>query len=83
MEGWTSVCYAGESKGVEDATSNIIGDFEILYSLGSDQLWRRFVPGRAELTNIVTLNQYTSVFLLVTAEDVDGDGVVSTWVFDP
>jgi len=83
VEGWSSICYAGASKGVEDATSNIIGDFEILYSLGSDQMWRRFVPGEAWLTNIVTLNQYTSVFLLVTTEDVDGDGVAATWIFNP
>lgn len=83
VEAWNSICYAGASKGVEDATSNIIGDFEILYSLGSDQMWRRFVPGEAWLTNIVTLNQYTSVFLLVTTEDADGDGVAATWIFDP
>jgi hypothetical protein len=77
VEGWSDVCYPGASKPVEDATANIIGDFEILYSLGSDQLWRRFVPGRADITNIVTLNQYTSVFLLVTVEGG------STWIFDP
>jgi hypothetical protein len=77
VEGWSSICYAGPSKAVEDATSNIIGDFEILYTLGSDQLWRRFVPGEAWLTNIVSLNQYTSVFLLVTTEGG------ANWVFNP
>ena len=40
-------------------------------------MWRRQVPGRADLTNIGTLNKYTSVVVLVT------NAAGTTWVFDP
>jgi hypothetical protein len=46
-----------------------------MYTLASDQSWRRYVPNREELTNIITLNQYTSVFTLMTNAGI--------WVFDP
>jgi len=77
VELWNSVCYAGDSKPVDDATASIVGDYVILYTLGSDQMWRRQVPGRADLTNITTLNKYTSVVVLVT------NPAGTTWVFDP
>ena len=75
---WNSVCYAGASKSPEDATESILGDFQIIYTLGTDQGWRRFVPDRADLNTLgATLDQFTSVLILVTAEDG------TTWVFDP
>jgi hypothetical protein len=77
VEGWNSVCYAGASEGPDEATANIQGDFAVLYTVGSDQGWRRYVPGEAWATNIVTLNQFTSVSMLVTATGG------ATWTFDP
>jgi len=78
LKDWNSVCYAGGSKSPDDATASIAGDFQIIYTLASDQGWRRFVPGREDLNTIgTTLDQFTSVLILVTAEDG------ATWVFDP
>ena len=75
IQNWNSVCYAGASKSPDEATASINGSLKIIYSLASDQSWRRYVPNRTELTNIVTLNKYTSVFALMTN--------AGTWVFDP
>jgi hypothetical protein len=75
IENWNSVCYAGASKSPDLATASINGSLQIIYSLASDQTWRRYVPNRADVTNIATLNQYTSVFALMTN--------AGTWVFDP
>jgi hypothetical protein len=75
---WNSVCYAGADKATEEATSDINGDFEVMYTLGSDQMWRRYIPGRAEIPDtLTTLHRFDSVILLVTAEGG------TTWVFDP
>jgi hypothetical protein len=75
IQNWNSVCYAGASKSPDQATTSINGSLQIIYTLVSDQTWRRYVPNRPELTNIATLNQYTSVFAFMTN--------AGTWVFDP
>ena len=75
IENWSSVCYAGADKAPEEAAASINNSLVIMYTLASDQTWRRYVPNRAELTNIITLNQYTSVFTLMTNAGI--------WVFDP
>ena len=75
---WNSVCYAGPDKATSEATSDIEGDFVVMYTLGSDQAWRRYVPGRPEIPDtLTTLHRFDSVILLVTAEGG------TTWVFDP
>jgi len=75
---WNSVCYAGPDKATSEATSDIEGDFVIMYTLGSDQAWRRYVPGRPESPDtLTTLHRFDSVILRVTAEGG------TTWVFDP
>jgi hypothetical protein len=75
---WNSVCYAGNDKPAEEATSDIASALEIMYTLGSDQAWRRYIPDRPLIPDtLTTLHQFDSVILLVTAEG----GV--TWVFDP
>jgi hypothetical protein len=76
VEKWNSVCYAGASKAPANATAGIANDFVILFSL-SDQMWLRYVPSIPWLTNMVNLDQYTSVLLLVTTS------AGTTWVFDP
>jgi len=75
---WNSVCYAGADKATEEATSDISSAFVIMYTLGSDQAWRRYVPDRPEIPDTLTmLHRFDSVILLVTAEGG------TTWVFDP
>jgi hypothetical protein len=81
VELWNSVCYAGDSEPVADATSSIAPDMEILYTLANDMTWRRYAPDRPDLSNIVTLtgvpDGFTSVFVLIT----NPDG--ATWIFNP
>jgi hypothetical protein len=76
-QGWNNVCYAGTAKAPEDATSGIAGDFAILYTLGSDQAWGHYVPGRPEASDVAQLDQYDAVLMLVTKQG----GTV--WTFDP
>lgn len=75
--GWNSVCYTGTAKAPEDATLGIAEDFGILYMLGSDQDWSRYVPGRPEASNIAQLKRFDVVLLLLTKPGG------STWTFDP
>jgi hypothetical protein len=75
IQNWSSVCYAGADKAPEEAAASINNNLVIMYTLASDQSWLRYVPNREELTNIITLNQYTSVFTLMTNAGI--------WVFDP
>jgi hypothetical protein len=75
---WNSICYTGTDKATEEATRDIDSAFAIMYQLGSDQAWRRYVPARPEIPDtLTTLHMFDSVVLLVTPED----GI--TWVFDP
>ena len=73
---WNSVCYAGNTSSADNALAGIQGDFNALYTLASDQQWRRYLPGVAWATNIATLDQLVSVSLLVTAQGG------TTWLFD-
>jgi hypothetical protein len=75
--GWNSVCYLGEAKDPDAATAAIAGKFAVLYTLLPDQAWRRYVPGRPEVTNLPILYPRTPVLVLVT----DPNG--AQWVFNP
>jgi hypothetical protein len=75
IQNWSSVCYGGADKAPTDAAASINNNLVIMYTLASDQTWRRYVPSRTDLTNIITLNKFTSVFTLMTNAGV--------WVFDP
>jgi hypothetical protein len=77
IQGWNSVCYAGPDSTPAGATSSIAGGFPIMYTVASDQSWRRYVPEYPWATNINTLSQYTSVSMPVTAPG----GAI--WEFDP
>jgi hypothetical protein len=76
-EGWNSVCYTGATIPPDDATSGIAEDVAILYMLGSDPAWRRYVPDRPEASNITQLKRYDAVLTLVTQPG----GI--RWVFNP
>ena len=74
VQGWNSICYTGETKPVEEATSGIADAIAILYKLSDTQAWDLYVPGG--VGNISTLTKLDSVLVLVTAEG----GII--WVFD-
>jgi len=76
-QGWNSVCYAGTAKAPEGATSGIADEVAILYTLGSNQAWGHYVPGRPEASDIAQLNQYDAVLMLVTKAGS------TVWTFDP
>jgi hypothetical protein len=77
VPGWNSVCYLGQTKEVEAATASIAGKFSVIYVLAPDQSWKRFVPGRPQISNLASLQQLSSVLTLVT----QAEG--AQWVFDP
>jgi len=77
VEGWNRVCYTGQTKSVEGATASISGQFGILYKLGSNQAWSRYVPGKPEVSDLSQLNQYDSVLILAAKQGG------ASWVFGP
>jgi len=77
VQGWNNVCYTGQTKSAEDATAGVAGGFGIMYQLGSDQGWSRFVPDRPEVSSIAQVSQYDTVLMLVNQEGG------TTWTFDP
>lgn len=76
-QGWNSVCYAGTAKTPGEATSGIADDLAILYMLGGDQTWSRYVPGRPDVSNIAQFLRYHALLMLVTAPSG------TSWTFDP
>jgi len=76
-QGWNSVCYSGQTKGTEEATAGIAGQVGVLYWLAPEQAWRRFVPGRPEISDLPELQQFAATLVLATQPE----GV--EWVFDP
>jgi CSLREA domain-containing protein len=76
-QGWNSACYTGASMPPDDAISGIAEDVGILYTLGSDQTWSRYVPHRPEVSTITQLERYDAVLMLVT--QLGG----TRWVFSP
>jgi WD40 repeat protein len=77
VQGWNSICYAGASGPVSDALSGLSGDVAVLYRLGEDQAWARYVPDRPDLSDITQMNQLDALLLLVTQPG----GV--HWTFEP
>jgi hypothetical protein len=77
VQGWNSTCYLGQTMPAGEATEGIAGQLSMLYMLGSDQAWGRYVSDRPEVSTIAQLDQYDSVLVLVTQQG----GVV--WTFDP
>jgi hypothetical protein len=74
---WNSLCYLGGGKDTAAATAGISGTFSIIYSLTPDQVWRRFVPGQPEVSNLARLETFSSVLILMT------DPAGGTWAFSP
>jgi hypothetical protein len=76
-EGWNSVCYAGQTKAVELATAGIDGQFSVLYSLGTNQSWKRYLPSRPELSTLMVIDQNKALLIL---KSTPGD---VAWAFEP
>jgi hypothetical protein len=74
--GWNNVCYTGQTKSAAEATAGVTDGFVIMYQLGSNQGWSRYVPDRPEVSNIVQLSQYDTVLMLVSQEGG------TSWTFD-
>ena len=77
VQGWNSVCYAGQTQAVDAATASIAGQFSVMYALGADQSWKRFVAGRPDVSTITTIDQHSALLVLKSTP-----GTV-TWVFQP
>ena len=76
-QGWNDVCYLGGAKSPGDATASIAGQLSVLYVLGTDQAWTRYVPSRPEVSNMAQLKPYQAALMLVTQA---GSAI---WMFDP
>ena len=76
-QGWNSVCYAGPTEAVELATAGIADQFSVLYSLGANQSWRRYIPGRPDVSTIMVVDQNRPLLVL---KSTPGD---ATWSFQP
>jgi hypothetical protein len=77
VEGWNSTCYSGQTEAVELATAEIDGEFSVLYSLGASQSWRRYVPGRPDVSTIIVIDQNSALLIL---KNTPGN---VTWTFPP
>ncbi|GAG06891.1 unnamed protein product, partial [marine sediment metagenome] len=75
--GWSNVCYTGATKEVQAATAGIVEDIGVLYTLAPDQTWRRFIPGRPDVSNLAQLQPFSSVLILITNDSG------TLWVFAP
>jgi len=75
-QGWNAVCYWGGGGPAEVEAGGIDVSYGAIYSLAPDQTWRRFVPGKPDVSNLSQLVQFTPVLILVT-------GTNGHWAFSP
>jgi hypothetical protein len=75
-QGWSSICYEGESRAVDEAMGGVDGELDIVYSLVPEQGWLRFVPGRSEISNLERVEPHQALLVLVS------DAAGATWDFD-
>jgi len=76
-QGWNSVCYAGPTQDTETAIADISSRVGVIYALGADQVWSRFIPARPEISDLTELEQFSCLLILVT------DARGATWTFTP
>jgi hypothetical protein len=75
--GWNSVCYTGQTKDTETATEDIASQLAIVYTAAPGQAWKRFVPGKPDVSTLNQLDSFTPVLILVTEE------AGALWMFEP
>ena len=76
--GWNDVCYSGPTQSVSEATAGIAGNFAIMYRLGEDHFFERWVPGRPDISTMATLGPYDQVLILVTAAGAEWSMEITT-----
>ncbi len=76
-QGWNSVCYAGPTQDTETAIADISSQVGVIYALGANQVWSRFIPDWPEIVTLTELEQFSHVLVLIT----DPNG--ATWTFIP
>ena len=75
--GWNSVCYTGQTKDTETATEDIASQLAIVYTAAPGQAWKRFVPGKPDVSTLNQLDSFTPVLILVT------DEAGALWMLEP
>jgi len=75
--GWNTVCYTGSTQDVETATADISSQVGVIYALGANLVWSRFIPARPDISDLTQLEQFSCPLILVT----DASG--ATWTFAP
>jgi len=75
-QGWNSICYEGESRDINEATSRVDGEVSIIYSLSPEGGWLRFVPGRADVSDLERVEPHQALMVLVS------DAAGATWNFE-
>jgi hypothetical protein len=75
QQGWDAICYEGKSRETSEALDAVDGNIAIVYSLVPGQGWLRFVPGRADISNLDRLEPHQALLVLVN------DAAGATWRF--
>jgi YVTN family beta-propeller protein len=70
--GWNHVCYLGPGQPIVDVTP---AGVQAVYRLASGGTFERWFPGKAEVSNIVTLNPHEALFVLMTDD--------TSWIQEP
>jgi hypothetical protein len=65
VSGWNYVCYTGASRPIQDAFAEVRVDLLAVYRLRPDQGYDKWFAGRPELSTLLTLEPYQSLFVLM------------------
>jgi len=66
--GWNSICYLGESKEAAVALGEMSDEIAASYGLAADGAWKRFIPGRPELTTMTYVRNLSPLIVLIPTE---------------
>jgi hypothetical protein len=65
VSGWNHICYAGASQSTQDAFSEVGSDVLAVYRLRPDQGYDKWFPSRPDLSTLLALEPYQSLFVLM------------------
>ena len=65
-QGWTQICYVGESMPVDQALDAAIGGVLAVYRLEEGRTWGRWFRDRPDLSTITALSAYDQLFVLAS-----------------
>jgi YVTN family beta-propeller protein len=63
--GWNSICYSGETREAAVAVGEMSDEIAVAYSLAPDGIWRRFVSGRPELTDMGDVQSFSPLMVSI------------------